>query len=68
MSEHDIVVLSDLHLGRGKNPSTGRYYRLEAFFYDDDFLQFCQHLIDDARLRQSRLRLILNGTFAIKQQ
>ncbi len=58
---HDIVVVSDLHLGRGKNPATGRFYELEAFFYDDDFRGFCQWLIDDAQRRNSSVRLVLNG-------
>ena len=35
----DIYVISDLHIGRGKNPETGRFYSLEAFFYDDDLLK-----------------------------
>ena len=60
-TQHDIVVVSDLHIGRGKNQKTGRYYRLEAFFYDADFLRFCDHLIDDARLRTCKFKLILNG-------
>lgn len=59
--QHDIVVVSDLHIGRGKNRETGRYYRLEAFFYDADFLRFCDHLIDDARLRTCKFKLVLNG-------
>lgn len=58
---HDIVVVSDLHLGRGKNPATGRFYELEAFFYDEDFRSFCQWLIDDAARRNVSLRLVLNG-------
>lgn len=58
---HDIVVVSDFHLGRGKNPATGRFYELEAFFYDDDFRSFCQWLIDDAARRNVLLRLVLNG-------
>lgn len=57
----DIVVVSDLHLGRGKNQKTARYYRLEAFFYDDDFLHFCDHLVDDASRRNIEFKLILNG-------
>ena len=57
----DIVVVSDLHLGRGKNQKTARYYRLEAFFYDDDFLHFCDHLVDDASRRNISFKLILNG-------
>ncbi|PRP93824.1 hypothetical protein ENSA5_42270 [Enhygromyxa salina] len=58
---HDLVVVSDLHLGRGKNLHTGRYHELEAFFYDDDFRSFCQWLIDDAHKRNADLRLIING-------
>ncbi|MCA9697377.1 MAG: metallophosphoesterase, partial [Myxococcales bacterium] len=58
---HDLVVVSDFHLGRGKNDHTGRYHELEAFFYDDDFRSFCQWLIDDAHKRNAKLRLIING-------
>lgn len=58
---HDIVVVSDLHLGRGKNPNTGRFHELEAFFYDEDFRSFCQWLVDDAHKRNADLRLIING-------
>jgi UDP-2,3-diacylglucosamine pyrophosphatase LpxH len=58
---HDLVVVSDLHLGRGKNPNTGRYHELEAFFYDDDFRSFCQWVIDDAHKRNASIRLIING-------
>ena len=58
---HDLVVVSDLHLGRGKNPHTGRYFELEAFFYDEDFRAFCLWLVDDAHKRNASLRLIING-------
>ncbi len=58
---HDLVIVSDFHLGRGKNPNTGRYHELEAFFYDDDFRSFCQWLVDDALKRNADLRLIING-------
>jgi UDP-2,3-diacylglucosamine pyrophosphatase LpxH len=58
---HDIIVVSDLHLGRGKNPLTGRYHRLEAFFYDDDFHHFCSDLVRDARERNGQFKLVLNG-------
>jgi UDP-2,3-diacylglucosamine pyrophosphatase LpxH len=58
---HDIVVVSDLHLGRGKNPETGRYYRLEAFFYDDDFDSFCAWLVREAADRKTGIKLVLNG-------
>jgi len=58
---HDLVVVSDLHLGRGKNPETGRFYELEAFFYDDDFRTFCEWLCDDAARRGTTFQLVLNG-------
>jgi len=59
--QHDIVVVSDLHLGRGMNPKTRRFYRLEAFFYDDDFEQFCRWLIEDAAARKTTFKLVFNG-------
>lgn len=58
---HDIVVVSDFHLGRGKNRHTGRFHELEAFFYDEDFRSFCQWLVDDAHKRNAKIRLIING-------
>ena len=61
MSVHDIIVVSDLHLGRGKNPETGRYYRLEAFFYDEDFFRFCDFFLEQARREDRAVKLVLNG-------
>lgn len=58
---HDLIVVSDLHLGRGKNPTTGRYYELEAFFFDEDFLRFCRYLCEDAARRSVPFKLVLNG-------
>lgn len=57
----DIFVVSDLHLGRGKNPETGRYYELECFFYDDDFQKFCGWMVECARDEERKFKLILNG-------
>ncbi len=57
----DIVVVSDLHLGRGKNPESGRYYRLEAFFFDDDFTSFCRWLCAESDARKTDFVLVLNG-------
>lgn len=59
--KRDIVVLSDLHMGRGRNRETGRFYALEAFFYDDDFLRFCRYLCSDAAKRGAALTVVLNG-------
>ena len=58
---HDLVVVSDLHLGRGLNPATGRFHQLEAFFYDDDFYSFCSWLCSQAAERKTDFKLILNG-------
>ena len=57
----DIVVMSDLHLGRGRNLESGRFHTLEAFFYDDDFRRFCRYLCEDARRRGVPVTLVLNG-------
>lgn len=58
---HELYVINDLHMGRGKNPQTGRFYTLEAFFYDDDFWRFCDYLCRDAAARQITFKLVLNG-------
>ena len=57
----DLVIVSDLHLGRGKNARTGRYYELETFFYDEDFRRFCQHLCEEAATEEREFKLIFNG-------
>ncbi len=57
----DVYVVSDLHLGRGKNPDTGRFFELECFFYDDDFRGFCMWLCEQARAQQRTFTLVLNG-------
>ncbi|RYF09432.1 MAG: hypothetical protein EOO40_06890, partial [Deltaproteobacteria bacterium] len=58
---HELYVLSDLHMGRGKNPETRRFYTLETFFWDEDFARFCDWLCRDAAARDSRFKLIFNG-------
>ncbi len=57
----DIYVISDMHIGRGKNPATGRYYSLEAFFYDDDLLNFCERICQETEADGRTLVLVLNG-------
>jgi UDP-2,3-diacylglucosamine pyrophosphatase LpxH len=57
----DLVIVSDLHLGRGKNATTGRYYELETFFYDEDFRHFCEYLCNEAAENGRGLQLIFNG-------
>lgn len=58
---HDLVVLSDLHMGRGINPETRRYYTLENFFFDEDFAGLCDYLCRDAAARKADFKLIFNG-------
>lgn len=60
-SVHDLIVVSDLHIGRGVNPDTRRYFPLETFFYDDDFRAFCGWLIKRATTRGRNFKLIING-------
>jgi UDP-2,3-diacylglucosamine pyrophosphatase LpxH len=58
---HELIVLSDLHMGRGINPETRRYYALENFFFDEDFARLCDHLCRDAGTRNTGFKLIFNG-------
>ncbi len=57
----DLIVLSDFHLGRGKNRETGRYWALEAFFYDQDLLGFVQWLIAQPHAVADPPLVIFNG-------
>lgn len=57
----DTVVVSDLHLGRGRNPASGRYHPLETFFHDGDLRRFLGWAAGDARARGRSLRMVFNG-------
>src|SRR5512143_3052149 len=57
----ELLIVSDLHLGRGCNPATKHWHRLETFFYDDDFRSFCEWLCRDAAERGAPVALVLNG-------
>jgi len=57
----DLVVVSDLHLGRGFNARTKHWHRLETFFYDEDFHAFCDWLCRDSAARGAPFALVLNG-------
>lgn len=58
---HDVVVVSDLHLGRGRNPRTGRYHPLETFFHDGDMRRFLDWVARDAVSRGRTVRVVFNG-------
>lgn len=53
-----ILVVSDLHLGYGKDPATGRYHATENFFADGGFRRLLEHY--DPQQTGAAL-LILNG-------
>ena len=57
----DLIVVSDLHLGGGRDATTGRFHHLEAFFHDEDLEEFCGWLVDEAATHGRGVRLILNG-------
>lgn len=58
---HDLLILSDLHIGRGRNPNTGRHHHLETFFYDADLRHFFEQASEEAQERKTALRVIFNG-------
>jgi len=64
MEAHNILVVSDLHLGEGKNPKTGTFSRLEDFVYDEAFARFLRYHQDvrhQPRFGGRPWLLILNG-------
>jgi UDP-2,3-diacylglucosamine pyrophosphatase LpxH len=60
-ARRDLYVVSDLHLGRGLDPATRHYHRLEAFFFDEDFRAFCGWALEDSAARDASMALVLNG-------
>jgi UDP-2,3-diacylglucosamine pyrophosphatase LpxH len=57
----DLIIVSDLHIGQGRNPQSGRFHALENFFADEDFLTFCRHLTNEAAIRGAPFTFLLNG-------
>ncbi len=43
MHEHNLLILSDLHLSEGLDPASGRFSRLEDFWYDGAFARFLRY-------------------------
>lgn len=58
---HDVIVVSDLHIGRGRNPRTGRYHPLETFFHDTDMRRFLDWITRDAGARGRTVKVVFNG-------
>ncbi len=57
----DHLIISDLHLADGQNPSSKSWSRYEQFFYDTVFAQFLEHQIAEARRVNKRIHLLLLG-------
>lgn len=58
------VVVSDLHLGPGKHPSTPHIYKHEDFLFDEEFQDFLIDLDNERpKTPASKWRLIINGDF-----
>src|ERR1700744_3954007 len=55
----EIFVVSDFHLGRGRDPVTGRFSRTENFLSDEAFSRF----LDYAAPAPNKLLLINGDTF-----
>ena len=60
-ADHDVYVVSDLHLGEGWLPEQQRYARLETFFYDTEFRNFAHAIIDDQLEKNRSATIVLNG-------
>lgn len=61
--QFDYVIVSDLHLGAGRSETSARYFHLENFFFDQEFLLFTRFLTRKARGSERPLKLIINGDF-----
>jgi len=64
--EHNLLIVSDLHLSEGFDPDTGRTSRLEDFLLDDTFARFLRYheeVKDQPRFGGRPWLLIINGDF-----
>ncbi len=55
-----ILILSDLHLGKGKFLKNGQLNILEDFFEDDKFFEFCDYY-SKGEYAEAPVHLVLNG-------
>lgn len=63
-TEHDLIILSDLHLSAGYNRRTGTYDRNEDFFYDAAFSRFIDVLLQRAHSEGRAWQLVILGDLA----
>lgn len=57
-----MLILSDLHLGEGRDPKTGFVSRQEDFFFDDEFCAFLDHHSGE-EWSEMEWTLVINGDF-----
>jgi hypothetical protein len=43
MEEHNLLIVSDLHLSEGLDPDSGKFSCLEDFLFDHSFANFLRH-------------------------
>lgn len=62
MSKRIKLVISDLHLGRGRRVQGGQLNALEEFYYDAKLIEFIQYHTS-GEFRDAEVELIINGDF-----
>ncbi|RPJ69959.1 MAG: hypothetical protein EHM20_15890, partial [Alphaproteobacteria bacterium] len=60
MSSMIILVISDLHLGKGKFLKNGQLNLLEDFLEDEKFFDFCDYY-SKGEFEKEEVHLVLNG-------
>ncbi len=60
-TQHDLVVLSDLHIGEGLIHDPPQYSPMEDFFHDQAFANLLENLHNRYRNDPSQLVLVFNG-------
>ena len=60
MSQHFKLVVSDLHIGRGRILASGSANSLEEFYFAEKFVEFL-HYYTSGEFAESSVELILNG-------
>jgi UDP-2,3-diacylglucosamine pyrophosphatase LpxH len=66
MEEHNLLIVSDLHLSEGLVPESGKFSRMEDFLFDDSFARFLryhQQVREQPRFGGRPWLLAINGDF-----
>lgn len=64
MEEHNLLIVSDLHMSEGLDPKSAKFSRLEDFLCDDAFARFLRYhekVREQSRLGGRPWLLIING-------